>query len=112
MSELTRLIGTRIRGYRKMRQLSQEQLAEKCGLHPTYIGQLERGEKNATLDSIQSVCIGLQISLEQLFSGIVPSTLDSSSYIPNRVNALLTDLSRSEQLIVYNLIVEALKLKS
>lgn len=35
--------GRRIRMYRAQQHLSQEELAEKCGMHPTYIGQLERG---------------------------------------------------------------------
>lgn len=47
--------GRRIRMYRAQQHLSQEELAEKCGMHPTYIGQLERGEKNATLESISKV---------------------------------------------------------
>lgn len=46
MDNITKLAGTRIRGFRKEKRLSQEELAEKCSLHPTYIGQLERGEKN------------------------------------------------------------------
>ena len=51
--------GRRIRMYRAQQHLSQEELAEKCGMHPTYIGQLERGEKNATLESISKVATGL-----------------------------------------------------
>ena len=49
MSEISKLIGQRIRNYRTQQKLSQEKLAELCGCHPTYIGQVERGEKNATL---------------------------------------------------------------
>lgn len=49
MDNITKLVGTRIRGFRKEKRLSQEELAEKCSLHPTYIGQLERGEKNPPL---------------------------------------------------------------
>ena len=52
MSEITKWVGQRIRNYRVRSKLSQEQLAERSGCHPTYIGQVERGEKNATLDSI------------------------------------------------------------
>lgn len=51
MSELTKIIGQRVRNYRTEKGLSQEKLAELSGCHPTYIGQVERGEKNATLDS-------------------------------------------------------------
>ena len=53
MSELTKIIGQRVRNYRTEKGLSQEKLAELSGCHPTYIGQVERGEKNATLDSIE-----------------------------------------------------------
>lgn len=45
MSAMTKLIGLRIRNYRIQSGLNQEQLAELAGCHPTYIGQIERGEK-------------------------------------------------------------------
>ena len=67
MSKISVEIGQRIRGYRLQQGLSQEELAEKCGLHPTYIGQVERGEKNATLESISKIAGGLSISLSTLF---------------------------------------------
>lgn len=50
MSAMTKLIGLRIRNYRIQSGLNQEQLAELAGCHPTYIGQIERGEKNATIE--------------------------------------------------------------
>ena len=67
MSGLSIEIGKRIRNYRTQLKLSQEQLAEKCGLHPTYIGQVERGEKNATIESISRIAAGLNIPLSTLF---------------------------------------------
>lgn len=70
MSRISSEIGARIRNYRNLLRISQEELAERCGLHPTYIGQLERGEKNATLESIEKVASGLTISLERLFENI------------------------------------------
>ena len=71
---ISNLIGTRLRNYRIQQGLSQEKLAERAGLHPTYIGQLERGEKNATIDSILKVSTALDISLEQLFEKLSPSS--------------------------------------
>ena len=53
MSDIAKIIGQRIRNYRTQKGLSQEKLAELAGCHPTYIGQLERGEKNATLESVE-----------------------------------------------------------
>ena len=46
MSEFTLIVGKRIRKARKAKDLTLEELAECCGLHPAYIGQLERGVKN------------------------------------------------------------------
>lgn len=53
MSNIAKVIGQRIRNYLTQKGLSQDKLAELSAFHPTYIGQLERGEKNATLESIE-----------------------------------------------------------
>ena len=71
MSEIVKIIGQRLRYRRLELGYSQEVTSEKAGLHPTYIGQLERGEKNATLESIEKVCIALEYPMEELFSNIV-----------------------------------------
>ncbi len=113
MSELLQLIGKRIREFRKMRHLSQGELAEKCGLHPAYIGQLERGEKNATLASIQSICRGLQITMDQLLYGIMPDDTEAGSFCAmDQINQLLEGLAEADQLAIYHMLVEALRLKS
>lgn len=67
MSEIAKFIGRRIRNYRTQRGLSQEKLAELSGCHPTYIGQVERSEKNATLESIEKIASALNVPLSQLF---------------------------------------------
>lgn len=67
---ITGEIGQRIRFFRKKRGISQEQLAELCNFHPTYIGQLERGEKNATIESIYRIAKGLEISMSQFLENI------------------------------------------
>ena len=70
MSEIAKSVGQRIRNYRTQQGLSQEKLAELSGCHPTYIGQLERGEKNATLESISKITGGLSVSMSTLFAKI------------------------------------------
>ena len=67
MSDIVKAVGQRIRNYRTQKGLSQEKLAELSSCHPTYIGQLERGEKNATLESIERITAALGISLSKLF---------------------------------------------
>ena len=59
-------VGSRIRFFRKQKQLSQLALAELCDVHPTYIGQLERGEKNPSLETIGKVANGLDVSICEL----------------------------------------------
>lgn len=71
-SALVKRIGERIRRLRKEMDLSQEQLAERSGLHTNYVGQVERGEKNLTLETLEKVVGGLDISLEELFRYIGP----------------------------------------
>jgi transcriptional regulator with XRE-family HTH domain len=64
-----RQFGKRIRQYRLARGLSQEELAEKANLHRTYIGAVERGERNASLKSILRIAKALEVSLEEVFKG-------------------------------------------
>ena len=70
MSDIAKILGQRIRNYRTAKGLSQEKLAELAGCHHTYIGQLERGEKNATIESIEKISTALNISLSKLFEKI------------------------------------------
>ena len=95
MSKLSVEIGQRIRSYRLQNGFNQEELAEKCGLHPTYIGQVERGEKNATLESVCRIANGLDLSLSKLFENI-GSGGDNKNY-PTEVYDLVLSLPVDEQ---------------
>ncbi len=99
MSDLSIEIGQRIRTYRIRLKLSQEELAEKCGLHPTYIGQVERGEKNATIESINKIATGLSISLETLFENIT-SFDDGNSYPAQAYDLILSATPENQKRLV------------
>ena len=58
--------GKNVQEYRKARQLSQEQLAELAGVHRTYIGMIERAEKNITLCNIRKIAKALNVKIGQL----------------------------------------------
>ncbi|MGL5066045.1 MAG: helix-turn-helix domain-containing protein [Microcoleus sp.] len=62
--------GDRVRTLRKARGLSQEQLAEKTGLHRTYIGGIERGERNVSLINIVRLAKALDVPPSDLLQGI------------------------------------------
>ncbi len=111
MSEIAKTIGQRIRNYRTKLGLSQEKLAELCGCHPTYIGQLERGEKNATLESIEKVAAALQVSLAKLFENVGASDADGKN-IPLACYEFLCTKTEEEQEQLYRILLEMDKYKS
>lgn len=58
--------GAQVRGYRKMRQISQEELADLCGLDRTYISGIECGTRNPTLLVIERISLALGIRSHEL----------------------------------------------
>lgn len=76
MASILKLFGKRLKKFRKTKGLTQEQLAEKAGLHHTFIGAVERGSKNPSLESIAKIAEALGISLRELFP---PNRLSSEA---------------------------------
>lgn len=59
--------GERVRELRKKNGLSQEELSYKADLHRTYIGMIERAEKNITLSNIEKIAKALNVKINDLF---------------------------------------------
>lgn len=66
-SQIDIQFGARIAELRKQRNISQEELAERCGVHRTYIGSIERGEKSPTLNTIEKFAKGLGVEIVDFF---------------------------------------------
>ena len=109
MSDIARIIGQRIRNYRTQKGLSQEKLAELAGCHPTYIGQLERGEKNATLESVEKIASAMDISLSELFDKLGKSGGDN---IAAKCYDLVASKNEAEQKQLYKMLQEMDKYKN
>jgi len=62
------ILAEKIRSYRHAKNLSQEELAEKCGLHRTYVGSVERCERNVTLSTLEVLASALDVSVPELLS--------------------------------------------
>lgn len=68
--EVIKILGKNIKNKRIQKQLSQEAFADLCGLHRTYIGMIERGEKNLTFVNLVKVSKALDVSICELVEGI------------------------------------------
>ncbi len=68
MKSLRQQFGERIRVLRKSRKWTQEDLGERAGLHYTYVGQVERGEPNLSIDNIEKLASGLGVTPADLFA--------------------------------------------
>ena len=67
MKTIEKQFGKRVRDLREARGLSQEELAFKAGMHRTYLGGIERGERNPSLKNIAAIAEALGVSLSELF---------------------------------------------
>ena len=63
---LRQVFGENLRQHRKALGISQEDLAEKAGLHRTYIGSVERGERNVSIDNMGRLAIAVGSTIQQL----------------------------------------------
>lgn len=66
--ELRRTLAANVRYYRAKRDLSQEDFADLCGFHRTYIGSIERCERNVTLSTLASLANVLGLSVPDLLT--------------------------------------------
>ena len=111
MSEIAKVIGQRIRNIRLNNGLSQEKLAELSGCHPTYIGQLERGEKNATIESIEKIAVSLNVPMSKLFENLGGAD-NGERDIPLECYEFLSAKTPEEQEHLFRILIELDKYKT
>ena len=81
-----------------------------AGCHPTYIGQLERGEKNATLESVEKIASALNIPLSRLFEKLGDNEQEDS--IPLKCYEFVSAKIKAEQKHLYKMLIEMDKYKN
>lgn len=86
-------VGKKIREQRKKLNITQEQLAEMCEVSPSYIGHIERGSRNLSMNTAIKLCSALEIGLDFLF---LDSAQDSSE-ITNCINSALSACSDKQK---------------
>ena len=69
-AQLAQILARNILTFRKRKNLSQEELADICGLHRTYIGSVERCERNVTLSTLETLAKALAVSVPDLLTEV------------------------------------------
>ncbi len=77
--DMKQIFGQNVRRIRQIRGYSQEELAERAGLHRTYVGSVERGERNVSLYNIVTLARALDVPVSDLFSGIITQAVRDES---------------------------------
>lgn len=103
---LIKELGIRIQNQRLAHHLTQEQLAERAGLHPVYLSAIERGVKCVSLPTLERITKALDISFSELFAGIENYTEPSGPL--NEVNRLLSSRSPKEQQLAISILRDIL----
>lgn len=69
MSKIRDILSHNMKHYRELCELSQEQLADICGLHRTYISDIERCNRNVSIDNIEKIAQALNVTAAELLKG-------------------------------------------
>lgn len=92
-------IGKKIKEYRKINNLTQENLGEKAGLHYSYIGQVERGEKEPSLKSLINIAEALGVGVDKL---LINYNLSSEAGVKiSNITDLLLNRDEEELELIY-----------
>ncbi|MCM3174226.1 MULTISPECIES: helix-turn-helix domain-containing protein [unclassified Paenibacillus] len=108
--KILKLVGARIKVLRKDKGLSQEALGERGGFHFTYIGQVERGEKNVSLINLGKIAEALDVNVSQLFAYVNDEIdLTETDIMIQEVVDMLRDASLDNIQLSRNILKEILK---
>ena len=87
---VTQATADRIRRLRRQQDISQEELALRAGINTVYYGQIERGQKCPTVDTLYKIATGLDVSLSDLLRFDTPSAApeDISTYVEQLIRRI------------------------
>jgi transcriptional regulator with XRE-family HTH domain len=68
LSDARKVFASRLRQIRQLKGLSQEELADMAGLHRTYVGSVERSERNISIDNIERLANALEVDIIELLT--------------------------------------------
>jgi transcriptional regulator with XRE-family HTH domain len=96
--QIRKFIGQRLRALRKERRLTQSRLGELSGLSGKFIGEVERGEKSISIDSLYAVAVALRLPLRALVDVRIAEQATPPSEDVGRIYALMAGSHRQEDI--------------
>jgi transcriptional regulator with XRE-family HTH domain len=106
MADTKLLLGKRIRYLRRLDDLSQEDLAEKAGVSHKYLGEIERGKANLTIDIAEKIAKAFNIEMTDLFD--YKHEVDRQE-LKKEINALIREAGEHDLKIAYRILKSILK---
>ncbi|MFD2411709.1 helix-turn-helix domain-containing protein [Paenibacillus rhizoplanae] len=105
MQNLVKHVSQRIRYLRKSANLTQEQLSELLDIDRSYIGKIERGEVNVSLDTLERIAVALKVDSFEFFAGHnnKPDNTDKKDII-EKINLLMDSQNSEELKSIYEMI--------
>jgi transcriptional regulator with XRE-family HTH domain len=104
--ELRRQFGRRIRQLRQARGWTQRSLGDRCGMDGVYVGSVERGERNITLDNVERISKGFGVETHQLFLFSGGSEMPEERVTDAKVRDLLKNADSGRKQLMWRVIRE------
>ena len=98
MADIYRRLGARVRQERARLGWTQEELGARCGMHASYIGQIERGVKKISLAALDRLASALRLSAADLLGGVREVLGDPWE---SRIGGLLRDCPDDQRRVLY-----------
>jgi transcriptional regulator with XRE-family HTH domain len=96
------LLGKRIRDLRKIQGMTQQKLGGKADMDYKYLGAIERGEKNPSIDNLAKIAASLKVELHELF--VFEHETDDQKELKSMIDGMLKDASKKEFGTIYRII--------
>jgi len=94
--DIEKIFGTTVRKWREKLRLSQDELAQRAGLHRTYVSDIERGARNVSLKNVQKLADAMAIPLETLFAGLTARPAAAPMTTDEQVDILVVEDSAED----------------
>jgi transcriptional regulator with XRE-family HTH domain len=101
------LLGRRIRYLRKIKGMTQQKLGDEADMDYKYLGAIERGEKNPSIDNLAKIAAALNVDLHEIF--IFEHETDDTKELKKKIDEMLKDASKKEYGTIYRVIKAILK---